>query len=60
MTSLVGRVKKIAEGAALMTETTVAHQVISAVSQLAATAPETKDLATALTEMAAAADPATA
>jgi aminobenzoyl-glutamate utilization protein B len=37
--SLVGRVRKIADGAALMTETTVTTQVISAVSNLLGNTP---------------------
>ena len=36
---LIERVKKVAEGAALMTETTVTHQVVSAVSNLLANTP---------------------
>jgi aminobenzoyl-glutamate utilization protein B len=39
MMALVERVKKVAEGAALMTETTVEPQVISAVSNLLANTP---------------------
>src|SRR3546814_15468438 len=39
MMALIERVKKIAQGAALMTEPTVAHQVISAVSNLLGNTP---------------------
>src|SRR3546814_1318515 len=39
MMALIERVKKIAQGAALMTETTVEHQVISAVSNLLGNTP---------------------
>ncbi|SED10939.1 aminobenzoyl-glutamate utilization protein B [Rhizobiales bacterium GAS191] len=39
LTPLVGRVRKIAEGAALMTETTVETRVVSAVSNLLGNAP---------------------
>jgi len=39
LTALVARVRKIAEGAALMTETTVTTQVVSAVSNLMANTP---------------------
>jgi aminobenzoyl-glutamate utilization protein B len=39
MQALLGRVKKVAEGAALMTETTVEMTVISAVSNLVANTP---------------------
>jgi aminobenzoyl-glutamate utilization protein B len=41
---LIGRVKKIAEGAALMTETSVKMQVVSAVSNLLANTPLEKAL----------------
>ena len=39
LTQLVGRVRKIADGAALMTETTVSTQVVSAVSNLMGNGP---------------------
>ncbi len=39
LTRLIARVKKVAEGAALMTETKVEHKVISAVSNLMGNAP---------------------
>ncbi len=39
LTALVARVRKIAEGAALMTETTVSAQTVSAVSNLMANTP---------------------
>src|SRR3546814_3623708 len=39
MMALIERVKKIAQGAALMTETMVEHQVISAVSNLLGNTP---------------------
>jgi len=39
LTALVARVRKIADGAALMTETTVTTQVVSAVSNLMANTP---------------------
>jgi len=39
LTPLVARVERIAEGAAMMTETTVTHKVISGVSDLLANAP---------------------
>jgi aminobenzoyl-glutamate utilization protein B len=39
MRGLIERVKKIAEGAALMTETQASHKVVSAVSNLLANAP---------------------
>jgi aminobenzoyl-glutamate utilization protein B len=39
LSSLIGRVRKIAEGAALMTETKVTTQVVSAVSNLLANTP---------------------
>ncbi len=39
LTGLVARVRKIADGAALMTETTVSTQVVSAVSNLMANTP---------------------
>src|SRR6476660_4441480 len=39
MRALIGRVKKVAEGAALMTETTSSHQVVSAVSNLLGNTP---------------------
>ena len=39
LTALVTRVRKVAEGAALMTETTVSSQVVSAVSNLLANTP---------------------
>ncbi|MGI4940049.1 MAG: M20 family metallopeptidase [Janthinobacterium lividum] len=39
LTALVARVRKIADGAALMTETTVSTQVVSAVSNLMANTP---------------------
>src|SRR3546814_11327473 len=39
MMALIERVKKIAQGAALMTENTVEHQVISAVSNLLGNTP---------------------
>ena len=39
MQALVARVKKIAEGAALMTETTVSHQVLSADANLVGNTP---------------------
>ncbi|HEY8337751.1 MAG TPA: M20 family metallopeptidase [Tardiphaga sp.] len=39
MTELVGRVQKIAQGAALMTETTVEMQIVSAVSNTLANTP---------------------
>ncbi len=39
LTTLVARVRKIAEGAALMTETTVSAQTVSAVSNLMANTP---------------------
>ena len=45
---LIERVKKIAEGAALMTETTVTHQVISAVSNLLGNGPLEQAMQTAL------------
>jgi aminobenzoyl-glutamate utilization protein B len=39
LSALIGRVRKIADGAALMTETTVTAQVVSAVSNLLANTP---------------------
>src|ERR1700760_1956465 len=39
LSALIGRVRKIADGAALMTETTVTAQVVSAVSNLLANSP---------------------
>ena len=39
LTALVARVRKVAEGAALMTETTVSSQTVSAVSNLLANTP---------------------
>ena len=39
LTALVARVRKVADGAALMTETTVSSQVVSAVSNLMANTP---------------------
>jgi len=41
---LIERVKKVAEGAALMTETTVTHQVVSAVSNLLGNTPLAKTM----------------
>jgi aminobenzoyl-glutamate utilization protein B len=44
MSELVGRVKKIAEGAALMTETTVQTRIVSAVSNILGNTPLEKAL----------------
>jgi aminobenzoyl-glutamate utilization protein B len=51
LNQLIGRVKKIAEGAALMTETTVAMQTISAVSNLLGNTPLEKALHDNLTRL---------
>ena len=48
---LIERVKKVAEGAALMTETTVTHKVISAVSNLLGNTPLEKAMYGALTRL---------
>ena len=48
---LIARVKKIAEGAALMTETAVSHQVVSAVSNLLPNAPLERAMQDAFTRL---------
>lgn len=48
MMALIERVKKVAEGAALMTETQVEHQVISAVSNLLGNTPLEEAMQTAM------------
>ena len=53
LTPLVERVRKVAQGAALMTETTVEERVLSAVSNLVANAPLEKELQDALERLGA-------
>lgn len=48
LTDLIARVKKIAEGAALMTECTVEHRVLSGVANLLGNAPMEKAMQAAL------------
>jgi len=48
---LIARVKKVAEGAALMTETSVSHAVVSAVSNLLPNAPLERAMQDALTRL---------